>query len=599
MKEYYDIAVVGESMAGKSTWIASLFREDIAGKLQKLSKENREGQTKISVYYRLHNPEGNDFQVVGIGWKLEALAKVLKGDKYPQAFRKLMISLKMPYQDATEMEEDMLQSGLADYFQTEEYISCIHTQEPFSFLRDVVNNEEIRELGTIAYVETDGAASDEAWAEISRYGVEWIRMRDTRGFLAETESEMLKYLEWAKCPSTYSGKLLDDRGIYDVDACVLMGMAGTNTLSKKLLKSIYGPPLRNILEKYPVFLVIRSDRLIDICQNASELNYDAVIEKNEAGTFRCLGKPFMGSCDLHKLLQECGLRKNSGVPQTDLAQEYYSELIFADIPTEGIPEEERRKYAAICRMTVIGAFSEMLRSMRSYERVLNKAEVILNSLSKDRRAKMERQIFDEIFDGRIDLITILPDKRHEFASYCFKRRSKGLAEKVHGAYYGGLVGMQGGLTTGKKGGGLVGDAAIDFLETAYRIRDHIYHKLAEKLTEEITIKSNQSAAENEKDFIETKLIKNYLTLYFEQEVEEDFQWLSRTDKKIPRERLRSAYEKTRQELDINENRSDTYCAEFESPPAGGEWSEQMKKQWLDDRHGISVVKRMLYHILYD
>lgn len=32
MNDYYDIAVVGESMAGKTTWIASHFRKDVGSR---------------------------------------------------------------------------------------------------------------------------------------------------------------------------------------------------------------------------------------------------------------------------------------------------------------------------------------------------------------------------------------------------------------------------------------------------------------------------------------------------------------------------------------------------------------------------------------
>ena len=89
MKDFYDIAVMGESMAGKSTWIASLFREDIAIKLSSISHDNTEGQTKIASRYNLLNPEQERLIIQSIGWDEEKLASVYHKNLYPDLIEKL------------------------------------------------------------------------------------------------------------------------------------------------------------------------------------------------------------------------------------------------------------------------------------------------------------------------------------------------------------------------------------------------------------------------------------------------------------------------------------------------------------------------------
>ena len=50
-EKIYDIAVIGESMAGKSTWISALCREDVAEMLEEIHRENKQGQTVKHVFW--------------------------------------------------------------------------------------------------------------------------------------------------------------------------------------------------------------------------------------------------------------------------------------------------------------------------------------------------------------------------------------------------------------------------------------------------------------------------------------------------------------------------------------------------------------------
>ena len=619
MKEYYDIAVIGESMAGKSTWIANLFQGDIAKKLRSLSTQNQEGQTKISVYYRLQSPEEKDFHVVGIGWNQEKLAQVLKAGKYPKAFEEFMSALKIPYQSEAESVE-MLLGGLDDYFQTDGYIACLRVQNPFDLLQNVINNEEIGDLEIISHVEMAGAASDEVWAEMKKYSLGWVRIRDTRGFMDETVSKMKEYLESSKKSSRqpdssvvhqqpvpseeelkaqYLRNLLDDRGIYDIDACVFIGIAGSNALAKKNLKAIYGPLIKYMVEKHPVFLTLRSDRLTDVCQDDTELDYESAIEQDDNGVFIQLGKNFTGFRDMRKLLHEFGLSKETGDYHTELVQKHYCELVLADIQTEGITEDESCLFEEIYRKTAVGAFAVMLKRIQSYVAILEKVEGCLKSLNEGSGVEKVWQIFDNKFLAGIETVVVSGGEgasREEFYNrYGAPYITKVLAKKVCEPYRGGLVGVRGGLTTQMWVGGRVGDVAIAYLETAYRIREEMHKNLTEIWAEEI--KSKNMWTENGKDAEDIERVKQCLKLFFKRKSDQKIEHLSSVGRMIHREYLESAYNSTREELEIEGERIGKYLDELKELPNNREWSAQQREMWVSERYEMSVEYQMLYDML--
>ena len=77
MKKLYDIVVIGESMSGKSTWISTLFKENFRKELKSICALNKEGQTKIPLYYFIEAPNKDILQVKSIGWNGETLVQVL------------------------------------------------------------------------------------------------------------------------------------------------------------------------------------------------------------------------------------------------------------------------------------------------------------------------------------------------------------------------------------------------------------------------------------------------------------------------------------------------------------------------------------------
>lgn len=61
--ENYNIAVIGESMVRKSTWIASLYENDVGKRLISMCMENTKRQTKICTRYILQAQAGCVFHI--------------------------------------------------------------------------------------------------------------------------------------------------------------------------------------------------------------------------------------------------------------------------------------------------------------------------------------------------------------------------------------------------------------------------------------------------------------------------------------------------------------------------------------------------------
>ena len=605
MKNLYDIAVVGESMAGKSTWISNLFEEDITKQLKSICELNQEGQTKIPVYYWLENSSKKNLGIKSIGWNLEQLTKTLKEKENQKYIQRLVDLLNLPteFNLTTEDVQGEIEDVLERYLHSDEYKVCIEALQTVDFISTVCNDSKIGELGIISFVEIYGAANVDVWKIIKDFGLDGVKIRDTRGFLDETEDKMHEFLESAKQNNRkenesirnsqfeevnkndeYLQKLLDDRGIYGVDACVFMSVAGSNALSKKNNKSIYGPLIKNMLEKNPTFLVVRADKLTEIYAGNPDISYEESISKGDDGKYIQLGKFFTGFSDLRTLLKEYGLYDKSEDYRTDIARKHYKELILANIPLEDFTEEEMQDMGDIYRKSALGVFKEVLNGVQEYYKNIEEADRCLEALHGD-HSEILKKLYDKEFDANI----FLHSGDWGYCNRKFYYVTKYLSNKVQGSYYGGMVGVYGGLTTWITGQGRVGAAAIDFLETAYKLRKDLFSQLVDELDPEIKSYIQQRCENNVDISKEVKLAKQNLMMKFEKDIESNFERLSCTNRMIPRTYLKTAYDNTRKDLEVSYNYIGKYLPELKEL--------FHDKRWDEDRHQMSVVKWLLWNLI--
>lgn len=265
----YDFSVVGESMAGKSTWISALCQKDAAELLEEIHRANRQGQTKIAAHYLLRNPESGSFCVESVKWNYAKLADCLQGGQKEQT-EKLLASLGLSPGEGIFNEDT--EGELKKYMESGDAAERIRKSQNLpEFIKNVVNGREFGDSGIISGIELSVPASPKVWKEIAGRGLDFVRIRDTRGFLDESADSMQELLENAKkrreekekngIDAGYREKdlwkisirdMMDERGISGTDAVVFMVVSGSNALCKGSMRQIYGPMITSMLERHPV-----------------------------------------------------------------------------------------------------------------------------------------------------------------------------------------------------------------------------------------------------------------------------------------------------------------------------------------------------------
>ena len=607
MKNSYDIAVIGESMAGKSTWISSLFRDDIGKKLGSEILKNTIGQTKITIRYILHNKEY--FGIGDIRCNCEHMAQCIKEKKSEKAVKIIKEVLKIPSECCSGKEEEIAEK-LKKYFESDNYQHLLKSLCPFDLISKLANELSIGESGMISHIAISGPANDATIKILQDYHLEEITIRDTRGFLDESEEKMQEYLNHVKRerekkesdktvinPPTeeekkkqYLQQLLDDRDVNRIDACIIMAKGGSNALNKRNNKSIYGPLIKNMLEKYPTFLVIRADKITEVYDENPDISYKEAIAKDEKGQFILLGRRFSGFKELRALLKDYGLFEKSDNLQTDIARKHYKELVLAEVDLSESDQQEigeinLTEIITLYRKTALGALTEILSGIQEYFKNIEIANSCLKALSK-KQPEILKQLFDEHFDRNIYKYS----DNWGFTNGLFEYVTKYLSDKVAAEpYYGNIVGIFGGLTTWIPGEGRVGQAAIDFLQTAYKVQENLFPKLVNGLEPEIRLYAEQRYTK-EKDIQEAViLLKRNILLKYRRDMDTNFERLSCTSRMIPRYYLEIACEQVKQELEVRPGYIGKYLKELETKFAD--------ERWLQDRYQMSVVKRVLWYLV--
>lgn len=559
-----ELAVVGESMSGKSSWIASLFTEEITGKLAGVFQKNREGQTKIRVCYDILSGRGIDLRTENIGWNRDCLQDIDSRNTCCATLEGLKEILDI----SLEGVED-----ISRFVEGEDFQKAVQKADPVELLEKIVNNAKVLEEGLISYIDFAGSGNEDVRRLLEGYGLESIRIRDTRGFLDETPEQWKELLEKLYQPSKVADgvknpeydegdreaqciqKLLDNGGVHGIDACVFMTISGSVALQKKSVKEIYSPLIQSLLEKYPVFLVGRNEELTK-----------RMAEGNESYRNCCAGilsEPrFTGFDDIRNLLDELRERTRNSQGEdyrTAIAQKHYRELLVSAISQKMWKEDEW-----IFRKSAVGALGEILEGVTKYHKDIDEADRCMKEIRKEHGDAAEN-IYDKLF---IDNLWVYTDGCAYNRMYRFGMEF--LAKKVQGKYRSdkndtnGLVGERGGLSTPIPGGGYVGEAAIDLLEAAYRMRENIYSELVEELTPAIR-KYIESISREPGDVERAVLeMKQKLTEYYRHKMDHNFECLSITKRMIPRKFLEAAYEATRNDLEVSAARIGKYLKKLEN-----------------------------------
>nr|WP_315103471.1 hypothetical protein [uncultured Catonella sp.] len=499
----YEIVVVGESMAGKSTWISSLIKDDYGRELKSSCEENESGQTKIATNYILEATETKP-AVTYISWIMDEV----EAEKNKEALKNL--SKYFPIFSKTEN----LEQEASGFIKSEEYKKILGELDVLEFMKNVINNQDISSSGLIEAIDITVPASAKSWEVLTKYNQNKVKLRDTRGFIDETPEDMANmYAEIAKRYKNEENqdkseeekwlidKLFNERGMAGADGIVFLGIEGSNALLKKNNKEIYGSLITKMLNSAPVFLTVRSDGLSGVYEDNEDIDYNEAIAKDEKGKYKYI-KRFDGFENYKKLLSDFEKHNEDDV-KANIAKRHYRELLLPKIVVDKDDIEDTGKWERIYRKASVAVFEEVIKEAcefnARYEEIQNMAAKLLNVLNFD-LLETFKVVFDEVFKPYVAMYG------NAYYLRDIGENHKTILRKLSHGYYGGLVGVRGGLTTYDAAyGEMVGNVAIDIMETGYRIRRDMYEAANEAVKPHI--KKYAEKTHNSKEAVEKEYLK--------------------------------------------------------------------------------------------
>lgn len=511
------IALVGQTRAGKTTWIAGLFAKSVREELRSISRENEEGQTKIPIAYELRDPASTE--------RLSVKEVLLNKER-----------------ENTEDIEDFLKeagipwsgndSELTGFLDSDDFKARISGLDAPDFIRKFLNREKWLEV--IRQVRIAGPADDKVWQMMQDRKLAYVEIRDTRGLADESFKKLQEYekevnqlkekevqIPDAERERELGRKLLGERGITGAEVCVFF-THGNSILMNHTYRKYYGFMLRELLQMMPTILVGRSDRLTELIEEDNmHCEYGQLIQCDERNYFTDRRLKYE-SCldDMKKLLDSYGVfsQKDEGHGadyKEIIAKEHYRQMLLANVSTQFQEQPDmKEKYDEIYLYTVRGVFGQILDAAGEYRTRLREAKDLLvqfiDEASQILGEKYLQYFNDNIYDadGTIDNRLFRTLWVQDIVKQMKCDRFRGGKE--------GMVGPRGGITTWIDGYGRVGKYAIEIMETAYQMLQAIIEQLVtdRRITEKLSERCSDSPEKTEEARAKLKVfLDNVLATY--------------------------------------------------------------------------------------
>lgn len=480
-----ELTVIGESMAGKTTWITSLFSEKVNMELREKCLENMHGQTKIRTSYRLVDSSQEKICVEYIDLSYYELCSCFENNEG-------LIDIKIPQI----LEQPLQKLGIIEIVNEairehdakaiEDIIRInLHDMEldVLQLFHSIINVKEIAELRIINNVCISGPAASDVYDIMQSIGlgIDTVTIRDTRGLMDETDifkkmQEKASDKNDIKTSSDNRQKiitsLLAERGVLGADGCVFFTPGG-NALNKEEAIETYRFLFESILDNMPTFLIARSS-VLNVLREYKFSNESMTAEKYEKlmtvdsnYSFVDLLKNERSHRYYVELLKEFWQTTDTGL-KNEVMKKHYKQMLLPDIMPD--VEEERRWYIQNSH----AAFACILKEVYTYKKEMYRILEEMKGLPQRIKAAYDDAI-DSIYKNSI---TREIRKDRKWDTRCLKKECvENVAEKcVCSSFFGGLVGVRGGVTTYINGFGIVGKYAVDLLEAAY----DVYNEIADK-----------------------------------------------------------------------------------------------------------------------
>lgn len=381
-----EIAMIGISNAGKSTFIGTLFEDSICKLLRKIALENRgKGQTKVPVHYHLDLKNSTDGLVLEkIEWNEEIISEAISDlDSNNSIASKICkdLGLSDAYKEKV-IDRDVLVESLkkieSDVFRK------LSIEGLFS---NYVNNIEFQESGIIKCIYVVGKPSSVLMDIMSKYKFDNLVIRDTKGLLDEnfeTLMEKRKILTEKGTSEDEENKILAERGLIGVNACILMN--GTNATITDGVKNLYAAIFKVVANKMPTFLVERSSvlsqrlsNLVEMRGELDEISYTKALLDNKITRYNFN--------NMERILEEYGINNNPVTISEELVKRNFKKMLLADIADSMLRCDEEDndahlEYEAYV-FTVNSVMEELLKSLFKLRQTIQAASEVFSSNKKE------------------------------------------------------------------------------------------------------------------------------------------------------------------------------------------------------------------------
>lgn len=423
-----DVAVVGITNSGKSTFIASMIDQQKFGNSLTKLHQNDGGLTKVTTFYELSdcdNPSVSEVKfdldnltlnidskdVVGMNAKLHNMD--YKGFKINPVTASEDGSFKKSLEDNLKIVSDKIKNDL-------------------NYAISMINSSKADKL--VSYIKIKVPASKKALEIMRKYGFKTVILRDTRGFLDLELSESSK-----KPPS------LVEAGLDGIQACIFMN--GTNLTMPSLGREMYGEFVKSIFEAVPTFIIERSAILgskLEDCMN-DEINISSDIYNDLVKNKSVIKLNFK---EIHKFLKSLSIIDENGEATNQLIKTHKRELLLPEVGVLtddeiNYDEEEYQRYE-FCSLEV---FDRLLSSLSDFRTLLN--NIILYFDDQNKVNDVHVEFFNVFYKKLFTRIVKEYCAYEKHSNYIVRPVTEGYSKDklLNDLVHGSLLGKRDGITT--------------------------------------------------------------------------------------------------------------------------------------------------------
>lgn len=404
------INIIGESMSGKTSFIANLLTEKQGKELKKFIDKNKQGQTKIKTKYIIGN-----FGTITIE-KIQFNEDINKKKLEDLNFDKKLLD---KYDENCHCINNIAIDFTDDFFNI--------------FYDEIINSIDYKNI--IECVEIKCSARDEVLEVLRSNNIDSISFIDTRGFDDCIEEDLKKFRESEKMilkdekdendeiSNRAYQSLLAERGILESNLTILFTDKSGLKLTKD--KDVYKKFIMEVIKMKPLVVISRSALLTDAEERGA--SYDELI--------KCINsnKTFSGGLKNESVLKTTYNFIKDFKEDTTFNNRYYHYIIdsieYLLIPDVSDYNEQKRLYD--------DNQINVLKRVLEYNDRLN--EIYSEACSKFNERSFANKVLNEI-KNELDVIFNCDNN--------IKKCYKEIDERISIEYYlGNFVGKRGGITT--------------------------------------------------------------------------------------------------------------------------------------------------------